>query len=145
MDGRMRRSWSWPGVLLGCWISAAVAGGLLWVLFALAFGGHVQAISGFELIRPGMTRDDVVEILGPEDGVLRGRTLADWQRRGSEREPTVGYEALEMAGGRHLLWLSRYRVNLLSGEGVAYNVVSFDAEDRVVETRVGNDGYLGVR
>ena len=112
---------------------------LLSVRYAPCLGLAVGAIPRFDEIKPGMTFQQVTQILGEEDGNISGNELASYhQHRFIMSE--VPHEFLKPSSEiRHYFWLSRFNCHLI------FNVVSIDREDAVLSTYLGYDTYFGIK
>lgn len=134
MHVRCGLRWFAGGVLLG------VLGGvcLFWVGMRLpGLGLGYQRAPGFEKVTLGMTYEQVVGLLGPEDGALRAEELTSYDEHRYPGLPTMNFRGIEDAGGRFLFWLSR------SNGLLVFNVVVLDAKGRVVGTYDGYDTFFG--
>jgi hypothetical protein len=108
--------------------------------YMYGFGLSYWTMPGLAEVVEGQTYDQVVDILGQEDGVLRAHELVSYHMNRFRAAPgdMPDFEGIEDRGGQHLFWLSK------SGRLLIVNVVSFDQGMKVVGTYSGYDTYLGL-
>ena len=136
MNGEKKRTKFRSGFI--CGITCSI---FLWlcVRYVPCFGLGFYPIPRFDEIQPGMTYQQVAQILGEEDGNISGKELASYDQHRyvlSETPPEFQKPSSEI---RHLFWLSKSNCLLI------FNVVSIDKEDAVVSTYVGYDTYFGIK
>ena len=86
----------------------------------------------------GTTYEEVVRQVGrEEDGTLSAEALLSYDRHRYSGLGSVDFRSIEERGGRHLFWLSRSECHLV------FNVVSFDAANKVTETYFAESMHLG--
>ena len=116
----------WFGV--GAIVAAIVGWPLGWVAIRLPpLGMGLHAKGEIRLVSPGMSYDEALLLMGPEDGELRAAELASFDEHlCSYCSPSLDYAATEAKGGRFPFWLSR-------SEGLlVFNVVAVDGEGKVI-------------
>jgi hypothetical protein len=98
----------------------------------------VVAKPGFVSVRRGMTYEQVVASLGPEDGSVRAAELISYEESVcSWCTRRVDHKAFERSGGRFLFWLSR------SDNTLVFNVVALDANNTVIQRWSADDTFFG--
>lgn len=127
----------WFGV--GAVVAAVVGWPLGWLAIRLPpLGMGLHAKGEIRLVSPGMSYDEVLRLMGPEDGELRAAELASFEEHlCSYCSPSLDYAATEAKGGRFPFWLSR-------SEGLlVFNVVAVDADDVVIGPLVTYSTFHG--
>lgn len=136
MNGEKKRTKFIRGFM--CGVTSSIFIGLC-VRYVPCLGLGICPIPRFDEIQPGMTYQQVAQILGEEDGSISGKELASYHQHRyvfSETPPEFQKPSSEI---RHLFWLSQFNCLLI------FNVVSIDKEDAVVSKYVGYDTYFGIK
>lgn len=127
------------------WFALGTAAGMLTSVLLYVIGVRVPVGLGYsekpgmERLAVGMTYDQIVGVLGREDGTVRAAELVSFDRSLCRFcPPQMQFEEFETQGGRFLFWLSR------SNGLLVMNVVALDADGKLYATATAFDTYLGM-